>query len=468
MVRLPRFISVCSLLLITGVAVWVYQQWRLGRNQLESLESAVRAAAAPVAADASVPVRLTRQARDNLRLTSAPLQPTNFWRTIELPGIIVDRPGVSNRGVAAPVTGVVTKINTFPGDLVEPDEPLFSIRLVSESLHASQMDLFKATQNIEIARGQLVRLSDAASSGALPKSRIIDVENEIKRLNVTVQAFEQSLRARGLSRAGIEAAARGDFVTEIVVRSPCYDPASIVQHNRATLPAGSDGDAPCTYEMQTLSVELGQQVESGELLCELADHQALFVEGRAFKDDMPLVQAAARNGWEVDIDFGSLPEGDWPELPGHLPIHYVANTVDPDTRTFAFYLALENHAHTYKTSDGNPRLLWRFRPGGRLRLRVPVEQLDNVFVVPREAVVQEGPEAYVFRQNGDLFDRRPVRVLHEDRLYAVLANDGSVRPGFYLAQNSAASLNRVLKAQSASGVPAGVHIHADGTVHGAH
>ena len=32
----------------------------------------------------------------------------------------------------------------------------------------------------------------------------------------------------------------------------------------------------------------------------------------------------------------------------------------------------------------------------------------------------------------------------------------------------AASLNRVLKAQSASGLPAGFHVHADGTVHGAH
>jgi hypothetical protein len=94
--------------------------------------------------------------------------------------------------------------------------------------------------------------------------------------------------------------------------------------------------------------------------------------------------------------------------------------------------------------------------------------LDDVFVLPKAAVVREGPEAYVFRQNGDLFDRRPVHVVAEDRLSVVIANDNNLRAGWHVAQNAAASLNRVLKAQAASGMPANVHVHADGTVHAAH
>ena len=62
----------------------------------------------------------------------------------------------------------------------------------------------------------------------------------------------------------------------------------------------------------------------------------------------------------------------------------------------------------------------------------------------------------------------PVHVLHEDRLNVVLANDNTIPSGAYIAQGSAASLNRVLKAQMASGQPANVHVHADGTVHAAH
>lgn len=82
--------------------------------------------------------------------------------------------------------------------------------------------------------------------------------------------------------------------------------------------------------------------------------------------------------------------------------------------------------------------------------------------------MREGPEAYVFRQNGDLFKQIPVHILHQDRRWIVIANDGSITIGSFLAQNSAASLNRVLKSQSASGDEPGVHVHADGTTHAAH
>lgn len=109
-----------------------------------------------------------------------------------------------------------------------------------------------------------------------------------------------------------------------------------------------------------------------------------------------------------------------------------------------------------------------FDPVNEPRLYVPVEKYENVFVVPAAAVVRDGPEAFVFRQNGDLFKRFPVHVLHEDRQSIVIANDGSIPLGSYLAQSAAASLNRVLKAQTASGEQPGLHVHPDGTVHTAH
>jgi len=114
--------------------------------------------------------------------------------------------------------------------------------------------------------------------------------------------------------------------------------------------------------------------------------------------------------------------------------------------------------------DGQPLTLWRFRPGQRVRLRLRVEEVKNVFVLPADAVAHEGAEAYVFRQNGDVFDRKPVRVVYRDRRQVVVANDGSVSPGVYVAQTGAAQLNRMLKSQSGT-APKGFHIHADGSVH---
>jgi len=404
-------------------------------------------------------VRLSPQARANLNLVVKPVQPTTYWRTVEYPGVIVDRPGITDLGVVAPITGVVTQIHAFPGDAIEPDGPLFTLRLTSEPLYNSQLELYKAIQDAEIAKRELDRISGAATTGAIPRARVIEVENQIQRARATIESYRQDLRARGLTSDQVASAERGRYITETVVPAP----AAALQAD------DSSGVAPFSFEVQSLAIELGQQVSAGEVVCHLADYRSLLIEGRGFKDDMPLVQAAVKNGWDVQVEFELPATGDWPPLPERLPIHHLANTVDPDTRTFSFYIELENQSQTYER-DGATRMLWRFRPGQHLRLRVPVEKMDNVFVLPQQAIVWEGPEAFVFRQNGEFFDRKPVHVLCEDRTCGVVANDGSIKPGFYIAQGAAASLNRVMNSQSqqASGVPPGMHVHPDGTMHATH
>jgi membrane fusion protein, heavy metal efflux system len=85
-------------------------------------------------------------------------------------------------------------------------------------------------------------------------------------------------------------------------------------------------------------------------------------------------------------------------------------------------------------------------------------------VVPREAIVREGVETFVFTQNVNTFLRRPVKFLFLDRQQAILGADQTIAPGVFVAQSAAAQLNRMLKSQS-SGVPPGYHMHADGTMH---
>ena len=459
-------IGIVVLAAATGGGWWGWRQWQRGQPSTaappheEGEEDHAHG-------EISSPVKLSAQARKNLGLVSKPLAPVTYWRTIELPGVVVDRPGISDRGVVAPIAGTVTQIFVFPGSTVAPNDPLFTIRLVSESLHTSQLELYKATREIEIAARQRKRLADLAESGAIAQSRIIELDNQMERAQATVDAYRQDLQARGLPADRIDAAAKGEFVTEMVVRVPGERALPTGEVAYAEFASSDSGSLPFSFELQSLDVQLGEQVEAGHVLCHLADHRSLLIEGRGFKDDIPLIQQAARNGWDVDVDIDDPSTGNWPTVPKKLKIDHLANTVDPETRTFAFFLRLENQWQTY-TQEGATRLLWRFRPGSRVRLRVAVEKLENVFVVPQQAIVREGPESYVFRQNGDLFDRRPVHVLYEDRLHAVLANDGGVKSGSYVSQSGAASINRVLKAQSNSGVPAGVHVHADGTVHGAH
>lgn len=414
-------------------------------------------------------LKLSPEARQNLGLIVKPVKLQTYLRTIQVPGEIVDRPGRSDRGVTAPAVSVVAQVHAFPGDTVRPGDRLFTLRVFSEYLQNTQSELFKSTRETQLIKEQRARLGEAAKSGAIPESRLIEVDNQLKRQNTAIQAYRQDLLTRGLSPDQIKGVAEGEFVStiEVVAPPPVADAGNQTQNQQtASQLVDHRKDGPA-YEVQELKVDLGQQVQAGQLLCYLANHHSLYIKGNAFKQEATYLEQAAQNGWPIQVEFAEDDSSHWPTLEQTFEIRHLANSIDPTSRTFDFFILLTNQSRGYE-KEGQTFVVWRFRPGQRVRLHVPVEELKDVFVMPAASVVREGPEAFVFGQNGDLFHRKPVHVLHEDRRDVVLAPGGNVTPGLYLAQNGAASLNRVLKAQAASGVRADVHVHADGTVHAAH
>lgn len=382
-------------------------------------------------------VKLSPQAQAGLGLIVEPLIPEAYTRTVAIPGTVADRPGVSDRAVTIPVAGVVTVLKVQPGDTVKPGESLAVVRVVSELLQTAQADLFKAARDVLIAVENL-RLLKSAPADTIAGAKLIEAENQERRARTSVAALRHQLGSLGLTAGQIDAAAEGTFLTEMTVAAPPPNNGP---------PAAADSGP--TYEVKELKVQLGERVTAGQVVGVLADHRHLYVEGRAFKSEATLLEKAAQNGWTVRAEFAEE-AGGWPPFDAGLTIRHLANTVDSISRTFAFFLPLENQSRTY-SRNGQTFLVWRFRPGQRVRLKVPVEQMEDVFVLPAGAVVREGPEAYVFRQNGDVFDRKPVRVLYEDRSEVVVANDGSVGPGQFIVRNHAAALNRALKAAAGGG-----------------
>lgn len=449
----------CVLAAISGGIWWSYRHWQ------PSSPANAKDAAPPVEAEAGPTdtIIVGDQAQKNLGLTAKRLQTEVFWKTIAIQGMIVDRPGMSDREVVAPAIGTISQIFHVPGDMVRPGDILFTLKLASESLQQTQTELFKTSQDIKLAEARRQRL--ASGGEAIAQARIIEVESEISRLRVAAQAYQQELINRGLSQDEIYGVAEGNLLSEISLVVP---PRATFQ----TYPVTPVEEQPFAYEFQELKVELGEQVQAGQTLCHLSNHQLLAVEGRAFRDETSLLERSVKEGWPVEVDFQEDAEADWPPMEQALLIRYIANTIDPITRTFGFLLPLENQ---YKTVDhGDTRqLLWRFRPGQKVLLRIRVEKLINVFVLPADAVVWEGAEAYVFTQNANTFERKSVHVLYRDRDRVVLANDGTF-PTFKrgqeqstvaaIAQTAAAQLNRMTKSGSGD-VPKGFHIHADGSLH---
>jgi multidrug efflux pump subunit AcrA (membrane-fusion protein) len=460
--------------IIIGVvaALWFYRAELFGSRQASDPAVATQPGAAP---EKQTVLEISSQARKNLGLISAAAKPQTYWRWVTIPGIVADRPGVSDRGVTSPAVGIVTAIHAFPGDTLRPGDELVTLRLFSEYLQSTQTQLFKANQETAIVQEQLDRLSSVASSGAVSQARLIELRADLSRQRAIIQSARQDLLTRGLLPEQIDRVEQvGEFVSTIEVSAP---PALVGQAisestgNNGLRQTNSDAypslSSDVAYEVQELSVEMGQQVQAGQLLAKLSNHQSLYVVGHAFKREASFLQKATEANRPVEIDFADDDATEWPVMEQNFQIRHLANSIDPSSRTFDFFVPLSNQSHVYDKA-GKQFLVWRFRPGQRARIRVPVEQFENVFVLPSEAVVREGPEAYVFRQNGDLFKQLTVHVQHEDRLMTVIANDGSIPGGSYLAQSSAASLNRVLKAQTASGAQPGLHVHPDGTVHAAH
>lgn len=459
-------------LLIVAIAAAI---WAIRREPFRSSESADKSPTESTDAGSELEtLELGAQARKNLQLVAKPARLTDYWRTVTIPGVVRDRAGVSDRGVTSSVVGVISEIHVYPGDTVRPGERLVTIELFSEYLQATQTQLFQASEEIVLLKEEIDRLSGIATAGGISRSRLIDLNSEVRRQEIVIRSATQELLNRGLAPDQVEQIANGKFVSSIEVVAPpprqIESPASSTMESPVTqanfLDENQSADA-IAYEVQSLAIELGRTVQAGQLIADLANHRHLYVVGYAFKREATWLERAAEEGREIEIEFGDDSAELWPSLKQQFRIRHLSNSIDPGSQTFDFFVPLENQSRSYEKS-GETFLIWRFRPGQRTRIQVPIEKLQDVFVVPRGAVAREGPEAFVYRQNGSLFNQIAVHVLHEDRRHVVLANDGSITPGTYLAQNAAASLRRVLKSQSASGEQPGVHVHADGTVHAAH
>jgi hypothetical protein len=95
-----------------------------------------------------------------------------------------------------------------------------------------------------------------------------------------------------------------------------------------------------------------------------------------------------------------------------------------------------------------------------MTLRTPLEKFEKRYVLPTEAVVDDGAESYVYRQNGKAFERVPVHVEMRDDRYAVLGSAGELFPGDVIAGKGAYQIHLALKNAAGGGAdPHAGHSH---------
>ena len=424
-------------------------------------------------------LELSTQAKLNLGLTAEYLRPielSNYRKTIPIPSVIVERPGQTLIQVSTPMTGVVTEVAAIQGSAVETGQLMFRIRLTHEDLVQSQTDFVRSLGELDVENREIARLQKVTESGAIAGKSLLERQYAKEKLEALLQSQRETLRLHGLSPRQVDQIAKDRrLLNELSVTVPTADQSpqelqlTDMQGRQSVIflaqaPTAEKDAAPTQNEphekrppliVESLDVQRGQSVEQGGKLCVLADYSRLYIEGRAFEQDIEAVNSVVSKEWKVSAEFTGGARID------NLPLSFVSSEIDPDSRTLKLYVDLPNEIlHDTRNSSGQRFLTWRYKPGQRLQLRIPVEEWTDQIVLPLDAVAQEGAESFVFRQSGKTFERVAVHVIHSDQTSAVIANDGSVFPGDVIARRSAHQMQMALKNKSGGGIdPHAGHNH---------
>lgn len=382
-------------------------------------------------------ISLSDQARRSIGLREGDIALSTFQRTITVPGMVVERRGRSRFNAIAPMTGYLTKILVTEGEAVAPQQPLFEVRITHEELVGAQTDLLRTVAEIDVVQREIARLESIRPEGLIPTKVILERKYELQRLEAVQLAQRQALLLHGLTESQVEAIVTSrKLLGSLVVRAPGS--------------SGSDQGSG-TLVVQELAVDRGQHVMAGDTLAVLVDHGALLVEGDAFEQDIPQITEAAAASKPITAVL-DVPRGSGGRVEG-LRIAYVADSVAAESRTLRFFVTLPNEIVGTPRTEGTSRFVtWRYKPGQRMQLEVPVEAYRERIVLPADAVAQDGVENYVFRANGDHFDREPVHVEYRDPQWVVVANDGTLFPGDRVAMSAAQQLQLALKNKSGGGI----------------
>ena len=430
-------------------------------------------------------VALTKQAFENLDLLMGPVSKGDFWKTLLVPARVVEIPGRSNLSVSAPVTGIIEDVRVLPGQSLTRGVPLFTMRLTDEAVIDAQSKLLETLTRREVAEQKIARIRPLIESGAISGARRLELDYELKQLEVEQSTLLQEIKNRGFPQSMIDPLLKDrELATTLTVYPPTFFGEEATRSEEL-----SSG-----FSVEDLMVHPGMSLSRGEPLCTISYHARLYVEGTAFEDDLPVLDKIAENDWKITLEAHG--EAEDHADPICLSLLRVDNHVDEETQTVKFFIELPNEAMRTRQTDQRLFKQWRFRPGQRLHLRLPVERWENQLTLPVDAVVVDGPNVFVFAEHqheeagammppitnaiesspseselGDGEDDHgddhdvfielepvPVRLLYRDDKTVVIADDGQIPAGVPIALNHAYKLYLATKMQSGGG---GGHHHHD-------
>lgn len=400
-------------------------------------------------------IEISETAIKNLDLKVGSCEIRDYQRTIQIPAKIVERLPAGHRIITAPIAGTVSELFIVPGQSIRPGDPLYELSATDDSVAEAQVKLINLISEIENANKHLNRIKPLAVQGSVKRSKVIEAELGLSQLKTRYDAACQELLLRGLSEPQLTALIENQT---LVQGQTVYAPE---------LPE-ADGSDPekAWYTVEEINAVRGTNLERGASMCTLNYHGELFIEGYAYESDLEKLTIKDPKNVPISAQFG---ESDLSYTREGLELHSISNHVDPESQTFPIYVAISNEIQAQRIDDQQRTFVsWRFKPGQRVHLSFPVETWTDQYVVPIDAIAEEGPQVFVFlkypssHEHGNeivhLFERVAVQLAYKDQDHAIITRDSQISEYATYALSDAQFLNLAFK-QAASGGGGHGHSH---------
>lgn len=265
--------------------------------------------------------------------------------------------------VGSYVTGRIIDLYVTLGESVNAGDPL--ARITSPELTQAQLAYLRASSRKLLAQKATERAHRLLEADVIPVAEVERRESELEVASAELEAAKDQLRLLGMDSSLLKELSKQGHIL----------PSVTINVSRSGIIIGRN-------------VIVGQVVQPSDQLFQVADLSSVWVVG-----DVP--EQIARNvsvGQHVEIHVPALGDKGFDGL-----IIFVADTVDPATRTVMVRTMVENRQR-------------RLKPDMLANMHI-TDTLHKSLVVPEQAVVREANRDYIFLAKGNnQFLRVPVEL----------------------------------------------------------
>lgn len=393
--------------------------------------------------DLDAPRYVSPQTAEHMGLRTEEIGIHPVEAVVELSGVVKPRPDL-HRIVVSRVSGKVIAVYKQIGDRVKEGEvlatidspefarSLYEVRKLEVDYQRLLLDIerSKAKEQQLIAEAEVAQaLVDFAKTNYTRAQSLVSegiTQKEVAQRKVGLAQAVGDLKLKQIDRElarkeseGLDAQAQALRLSrEALLIMNNIDPSSdIADAPTGALEIKAEADG-VVIERWALS---GQWVEAGESLFEVGDYSSVQIEGELPESLIPRVRQRSSNKVRVRIpsDPSFMAEG---------TVRYIAPRLDPIKRTAHLIIDVPN-------KEGNLRgEMW-------VNLSVVLREVKSALVVPRSAVVIDGPIHFVFIQNGDQYEKQDITPGVMDDQFVEVRN--GLAPGDVVVVQGAYSLTQL-------------------------